>query len=182
MKIEELNTPGWAVAALLVENQQSIEKLKAELAGAEDRQRLLLDAKDHWAERARAAESKLSAALKEIEQWRDHAAERAGVLELETARAEKWHTAQNAAADECAALQSRLHSCELQRDEWKKYADNGLSSYAELQAEVARLSSRLDQLQKAVSSVVMGEHYDFHGKAALEDALSASLVERHEPK
>lgn len=58
------------------------------------------------------------------------------------------------AADDIASdieeLESKLQACELQRNEWKKYADAGLSSYAELQAEVASYSSRLDFANKTV--------------------------------
>lgn len=56
----------------------------------------------------------------------------------------------DSARNEVKSLQSRLVSCELQRDEWKKYADAGLSSYAELQSEVASLSSRLSTALKAL--------------------------------
>lgn len=64
--------------------------------------------------------------------------------------------------DQLIEAQRKLQACELQRDEWKKYADAGLSSYAELQAEVASYSSRLDrEVKRADGEYERAEAYKF---------------------
>jgi predicted metalloendopeptidase len=61
-----------------------------------------------------------------------------------------------------------------ERDEWKKYADDGLRSYAEQQAEIASLSSRLDGRQKRVYEWVLRS---FGPGALNRDERAARLAE-----
>lgn len=83
------------------------------------------------------------------------------------------------AAGTCKRLSAECEELHTEVDEWKRYADNGLSSYSEQQAEIARLSSRLGTLESALRKIVDGRFLGYAEAAEIaRGVLRETAVEK----